>query len=209
VKKLFSLSEMSPNIHVAIGSKNQAKCDAVKMAFGEMFESAMIDFYPVSVESGVDSQPFGIENIVLGAKNRAYRAFIQKFSMDISNNRQNDIFLGVGIEAGLVEVIGSETGYLDFQFTAIYNKDGNYTIGCGPAFEYPSIITTQVLNGEAKEIGDVIERLSGVENIKEKQGAIGFLTHDKYKRADILKYSVISALIPYMNEKLYKVKELK
>jgi inosine/xanthosine triphosphatase len=207
MKKLFSLSYMNPIIHVVIGSENPAKCDAVKMAFSEIFENTKIDYYPISVDSGVGSQPIGIANIVMGAKNRAFKAFTEKFSPKKSSIiNQKDLYFGVGIEAGLVEVIGSETGYLDFQFTAIYNQNGNYTIGCGPAFEYPNVVTNQILNGSAKEIGDVIEKLSGVENIKEKQGAIGFLTNNRYKRADILKYSVISALIPYMNEKLYKMK---
>ena len=54
-----------------------------------------------------------------------------------------------------------------------------------------------------EEIGTIIESVSGIKNIKEKEGAIGLFTKNVFRRADILQYSVVSALLPLKNPEIY------
>ncbi len=178
---------------IAIGSQNKAKIHAVELAFSTLFPDSEYSLFPVQVESGVGVQPYGFEATIRGAKSRANAAFSEVFG--IKPNQEKSI--GVGIEAGMVPVPLSNTGYMDFQFCAIYNNNNDFSIGCGPAFEYPQSIVHELLKDTTyHEIGTIIADLSGIPNTKEHEGAIGFLSKNTLYRAEILKYSVIMALLP-------------
>jgi inosine/xanthosine triphosphatase len=170
-------------VKVAVGSANPVKVKAVENVFTRVYGKSEVN--GVRVSSGVPAQPFG-EETVTGAINRAKSAFAPgKFDM------------GVGIEAGLFKV-GDLT--IDVQYCAIY--DGSWlTLGCGSGFEYPSIVLGEVLAG--KEVGEIMSRVAGVENLGEKQGAIGVLSKGMLTRTQLTEQSVFMALIPRMNPALY------
>jgi inosine/xanthosine triphosphatase len=168
---------------VAVGSNNPVKVNAVKNVFGRIYENVSVE--PRKVGSGVPAQPFGSET-VQGAMNRAKNAY-----------KSGDFDYGVGIEAGLSDVEGY---ILDVQFCAIYDSHST-TLGCGSGFEYPSVVLGEVLSG--KEVGDVMSRVAGIENLGEKQGAIGVLSKGMLTRTQLTEQSVFMALIPRLNPSLY------
>ncbi len=173
-------------MRVAVGSTNPVKINAVRNAFSEFFGDVKV--VPKKVDSGVSEQPRNYE-VLSGAINRARKAY------------SPDMDFSVGIEAGLFEFPHTLTGYLDFQFCVIY--DGrNLSVGAGPGFEYPPRVIREVEMG--KEVGAVMERVTGVDDIGEKQGSIGFLTGNRLKREDITEIAVMMALIPLINEELYR-----
>ena len=120
--------------------------------------------------------------------NRAKNAYSEEFDFS------------VGVEAGLFEFPHTLTGYIDFQVACIYDGE-HYTIGFGPGFEYPPEVVRQVLEG--KEVGKVMERLTGIESLGRKHGAIGFLTGNRVIRRDLTEIAVTMALIPWINRRLY------
>lgn len=168
---------------IAVGSRNPVKVKAVENIFSRLYGIVEVD--GVAAASGVPAQPFG-EDTITGAVNRAKNAFApEKFD------------LSVGIEAGLFNVNGFT---IDLQYCAIY--DGSWvTLGCGSGFEYPSIVLNEVLSG--KEVGDVMSAVAGVENLGEKEGAIGFLSRGMLTRTRLTEQSVFMALIPRLNPHLY------
>jgi len=169
---------------IAVGSVNPVKVKAVENVFRRVYGEA--DVEGVKVASGVPPQPFG-EETVTGAINRAKEAYApEKYDM------------GVGIEAGLFEV---GEFMLDVQYCAVYDGDW-LTIGCGSGFEYPSVVLHEVLGG--KEVGEVMSRVAGVENLGEKQGAIGVLSKGMLTRTHLTEQSVFMALIPRLNPELYR-----
>ncbi len=172
-------------MNVAVGSTNPVKVKAVENVFRRVYGEVSVE--AVAAASGIPAQPFG-EETVIGAINRAKSAYApEKFD------------LGVGIEAGLFKVSGMEVT-IDIQYCAIY--DGSWlTLGCGSGFEYPSVVLGEVLAG--KEVGDVMSRVAGVEDLGEKQGAIGFLSQGMLTRTQLTEQSVFMALIPRMNPGLY------
>ena len=99
---------------VAIGSQNKAKIHAVRLAFSTLFPNSEYEVVPEQVDSGVGVQPYGFEATIQGAKNRAKQAFSKAFGTKSDIPSKTNI--GVGIEAGMVPVPLSNTGYLDFQF---------------------------------------------------------------------------------------------
>jgi len=171
---------------VAVGSRNPVKIKAVENVFRRVYGEVSVE--AVKAHPGVPSQPFGAETIT-GAINRAKSAFArEKFD------------LGVGIEAGLFKISGEAELTVDVQYCAIY--DGSWlTLGCGSGFEYPPAVLDEVLAG--KEVGDVMSRVAGIEDLGEKQGAIGFLSRGMLTRTQLTEQGVLMALIPRMNPHLY------
>ena len=146
-----------------------------------------------------------MDKTISGAINRANRA-IAELDTDNTFERSDFAVFGVGIEAGLIPIKHASSGYLDMQFTAIVH-DERISLGTSSGFEYPQFVIDQILSGKVDEIGDVMEKLSGIENCKEKNGAIGYLTANQIKRSDILRNGVIMALLPFLNHALYNRKD--
>jgi inosine/xanthosine triphosphatase len=169
-------------MRIAVGSTNPVKVKAAGNVFKRVFGDTIAE--GIEVGSGVPSQPFGMET-VRGAINRAKAAYSKVYDY------------GVGIEAGLFEVEGF---MLDLQYCAIY--DGQWlTLGCGSGFEYPPTVLSEVLTG--KEVGEVMSRVAGVDDLGKKSGAIGFLSNGMLDRTALTEQSVFMALIPRINKKLY------
>jgi len=185
------------NIKICVGSLNPTKISAVKVGFGKYFKK--IEVFKIKADSKVSNQPIGMEKIINGAINRAKTAL--DYLMNEINEKK-DTF-GVGIEAGLVPVPHSSTGYMDFQFCAIIDEKRKISLGSGIAFEYPQFVINRILEKNDLEIGHIIGKLAGNLNLKNELGAISFLSKNRIKRSEILTQAVICALLPWINKKLY------
>jgi inosine/xanthosine triphosphatase len=170
---------------VAVGTNNPVKLAAAKNVFTRIYGNVTVEARKVS--SGVPPQPFGSDT-VKGAMNRAKNEY-----------KSGEYDYGVGIEAGLSDVEGF---ILDVQFCAIYDAVDGITLGCGSGFVYPPIVISEVLGG--REVGDVMSELSGIPDLGKKLGAIGYLSHGMLDRTQLTEQSVLMALIPRINPKLYK-----
>ncbi|MHA1238046.1 MAG: inosine/xanthosine triphosphatase [Candidatus Odinarchaeia archaeon] len=175
---------------IFVGSLNPIKVKAVEKGFKKFYEQVTVK--GVSVNSGVSTQPIGLKETVEGAVNRARQAL--KAGGD----------LGVGLEAGLIQVPKSLSGYLDFQFCAILDKRGVVTLGASPGFEYPPYVISKVLDKRV-EIGEIMEEISGIENIGKNIGAIGYLTRNVITREKLAEQAVLMALVPRIRRELYSL----
>jgi len=180
----------------AVGSKNPVKLDGVRDALARFFT----DFKVVSVdpETSVPPQPLSLRETVLGAVERAAYA--------VNNVSEADI--GIGVEAGFVEMAVAATGYVDIQVCAIADREKRVSIGLSPGFEFPPVVLEKILSGEAVESEEVMERLTGVKRIGEKMGAIGALTRGHVTRRQLVEQAVIMALVPRLNPGLYPAERL-
>jgi len=169
---------------VPVGTKNPVKMHAVKNIFTRVYD--VVEVSMVDVKSGVPAQPFG-HDVIIGAKHRAERAFMLLKDAD----------LGVGIESGLFDFFGV---LLDVQICSIF--DGCvHTIGASPGFSYPEVVLEGIEKG--KEVGSIMEELSGIERIGRKMGAIGYLSKSLIDRTHFTELCVMMALIPRINSELY------
>ena len=109
----------------------------------------------------------------------------------------------IGIEAGLVPIPMTISGYLDYQFCAILDKDHKLSIGSGGGWEYPSEVIQQILSYPTLEIGAIMARISGDSEIKYKHGAIGFYSKNFLTRPIITEQCIEMALIPFLNPEIY------
>ncbi len=171
-------------MRVGIGSENPSKIKAVQMVFSRIFKFE-IEYIPVAVDSGVPPQPFGDET-VQGAINRAKKI--------------NGMDYAVGIEAGLFyeKLIDN---YLDRAYCAIIDKYGRMTLGHSGGFTYPPEIMDMVREG--MEVGEAMEKVSGIKEIKKKMGAIGFLSKGLINRDEFNAQAVLMAMLPRISSELY------
>ena len=182
-------------MRVAVGSTNPAKVEGVRRAFIVVFGS--VDVVGVSVSTSVGSQPIGLRSVVIGAVERAVNAL---------RLVQGDF--GVGIEAGLVEIPGTITGYIDFQACAIVDAQGFVSLGFGPGFEFPPQAVDEVVKGPARELEEPMVRLTGVERIGERGGAIKWLSRGAVDREALTEMATVMALVPRLNSGLYPLKRV-
>lgn len=171
---------------VAAGTVNPVKIQAIKNVFSKIFRD--VEVIPVPVDSKVGSEPFNSE-VIKGAVERAKQAY------------ESGVDLAVGIEAGLFKNPYAISGYLDVQYCAIYDGE-RITIGCGAGFEYPKKVVERVLR-EKKEIGTVMEELTGIKDIGETIGSIGYLSKGILNRIALTEQAILMALIPRLNYKIY------
>lgn len=169
---------------VHVGSTNPAKVQAVENVFSTRGD--LDEVVPRDVDSGVPDQPAGDE-IWAGARNRAEHALA------------GDADLGVGIEAGLV--CPPEGPRLDVQVCAIHDRSGSTTLGHGPGFTYPRQVLDAVDAGET--VGDVMSRISGIDDVGARTGAIGVLTEGAIDRTELTEWAVWMALVPRIRGDLY------
>ncbi len=176
---------------VAVGSRNPSKIRGVKKAFEKTYKT-YVKILNYAVKTSLPPQPIGLSLTIRGAVERAL-AIKSKVSADFY----------VGLEAGLVPIPATITGYMDFQIAAIMDNENKVTLGFGPGFEFPSNAIEYVLRG-GREIEEAMVKISEIENIGDKMGAIGFLTNNVITRENLSELAVIMALVPRIKRNLYR-----
>jgi inosine/xanthosine triphosphatase len=108
--------------------------------------------------------------------------------------------LGVGIEAGLFETPAAG-GLMDVQACVVADGAGRLTYGHGPGFTYPAEVVRKLREGAS--VGDVMKALTGVTDIGQKEGAVGFLSRGHVTRAQLTEPAVLMAFLPRMRPEFY------
>jgi len=164
-------------MHVAIGSKNPVKLEATARVVPDAETTA------VAVDSGVPEQPWGREETVEGARNRAEAALAS-----------TDADYGIGIEGGVAER-DSPGGVWLVMWAAV--TDGTTThFGAGPSIRLPESVAQQLREGE--ELGPLLDDELGREDIATQEGAIGVYTDGRVGRTDALEDAVAGAFGPFL-----------
>ncbi|MEM0301918.1 MAG: inosine/xanthosine triphosphatase [Archaeoglobaceae archaeon] len=169
---------------VVVGSRNPTKIEGTRLAFRQFFNEVEVVSVKVSTPF---RQPFN-EQTIAGAIERALKSYSPEFDFS------------VGIEAGLMAIKHTITGYMDFQVAAVYNGE-RFTLGFGPGFEYPKEVVEKALNGV--EVGETMEKISGIKNLGKKFGAVYYLSRGAVSRTELSRLAVTMALIPWLNSGLY------
>jgi inosine/xanthosine triphosphatase len=180
-----SRGRMKRPLIVRVGSKNRNKVAAVRKVFSEFFKELKV--HTMKVETSVPEQPFD-NDTVKGARERAAKAI----------EKGGDF--GVGIEAGLYWNPVAKK-YFDVQYCAIFDKMGNVTVGHGSGFCYPDEVVAEIERGAT--VSEAMEIATGIKDIGEKMGAIGFLTKGKLNRDELSEQAVLMALVPRIRKDLY------
>jgi inosine/xanthosine triphosphatase len=174
---------------VLVGSENPVKIEAAKEVFSKHF--GQISVTGVKVSSEVSTQPVD-EEIFEGAKNRA----LELKKLKEEQNLQVDFF--VGIEGGVKKLYSK---WFALGVGCVIDNQKRIGYGVSPCFELPGGIVSKLLSGS--ELGEVMEDISGKDNIRQREGAIGFLSKGMMDRKALYVDSLIAALVPFLNKELY------
>jgi inosine/xanthosine triphosphatase len=177
-------------IEVLVISMNPVKIQATQEAFSSFYDNPVIsnvditDIDPKGVH--LKAQPIGEEQTYEASRWRVKKA----------RNHQSSYDFYVGIEGGVVLTSHNKPRII------VYSSVGNGSFietvrGC--EIPLPQQFYEQLLNSHHTELGDLMTNISGISNIKQKEGAVGFLTRNIVTRFDILKQSIMMALIPFLN----------
>ncbi|EHK9077576.1 inosine/xanthosine triphosphatase [Vibrio parahaemolyticus] len=164
---------------VVIASLNPAKINAVKSAFQSAFPQQAFEFVGISVPSKVADQPMTNEETHRGAVNRVKNAKVEMPTADFY----------VGLEAGI-------EGNVTFAWMVI-ESDTHRGESRSASLMLPPEVLAQL--ADANELGDVMDKVFGTENIKQKGGAISLLTQNQLTRSSVYHQALILALIPFTN----------
>lgn len=174
-------------LKIGVGSRNPAKVNAVKEAFESMgFE---IEVEGVDVESQVSEQPFSDDETIQGAINRANNVLMKV---------DKAFDYGVGLEGGVVE---TDYGTFLCNWGAVVDKEGNKGVGGGVRIQLPNYFIEKLHMGH--ELGDIIDQVTGLEDVKKKEGTIGILTNQHITRSQMFRDVVISAYARFLHRDLY------
>ena len=174
---------------ILVGSQNPVKIEATKEAFLKYFKE--VEVVGVEVDSKVSNQPIGEETFE-GAKNRALE--LGKINKIKNLNAE----FCVGIEGGIIKLYSK---WFCFGGMCIINNREKVGFGTSSCFELPKKVVQEISNGV--ELGEVMDKIMGDHNTKQKGGAIGFFTKGIMGRKDFYIPGLVVALIPFMNEELY------
>lgn len=94
-----------------------------------------------------------------------------------------------------------QTGYMNTSVCAIYNGK-EYSIGLGPSYEAPEVVTKRALDGE--EHGHMYDIFG--DNAKGRDGMIYRLSKERLHRNDLEEKAVTMALLRFLNTELYRNK---
>ena len=168
---------------VLVGSKNPVKIEAVREAFSKFFDDVSVKSR--SVKSGVSDQPFG-DDTFRGARNRAVAL------------RDEEADFYVGLEGGVMDVLDKTVTFGAF---CIIDRDGKESFGSSPLLPLPPVVLKGLAEG--KELGDVMDKLTGGHNTKQKEGAVGFFTKGVVTRKDFYVRGLCVAMAPFLHGELY------
>jgi inosine/xanthosine triphosphatase len=167
---------------VAVGSQNPVKKAATERAFDGL---RTVTVETVAVDSGVSEQPWGRDETITGAENRARRA------LDAT-----DASLGIGIEGGVTE-LDARPGLFLIMWAAVTDGE-RVTRGGGPAMRLPEHIAGRLEDGA--ELGPVLDDLLHTSGVAKDRGAAGVLTGGSIDREAALAHAVAGALGPFVTD---------
>lgn len=172
---------------LVIASQNPVKMDAVQDGVEELWPNIDPHLIGIKVPSGVSSQPMSEAETLLGAKNRVNEAMK---SLPVAD-------YWVGIEGGVDEIDGKMAA---FAWVVVANKE-KVGEARSATFFLPDSVAQLVRQGF--ELGEADDKVFGATNSKQKNGAIGLLTHNTITRKTLYIPPVIMAFIPFIRPEFY------
>ena len=145
------------------------------------------------VESGVLPQPLTAADTLSGATNRSLAA--QSAYRQLHSALPD---FALGMEGG-IEQVGST--HLEGGYIVCRHSSGRVGVGRSASFEVSGVMMARLAGG--KEMGDVIDELSGETDVRQREGMMGVITNSVLPRAECYAHGLIFALAPFVSPSVY------
>ena len=185
---------------IALGSDRAAKIMAVRASVARLAtidpDWANANVVARRVETNVPAMPLTDWQLMQGARERALGA------RDALRSRRLEADIYVGLEGGF-HSISIEGEWHTFLRGWAYATDGDRSaFGAAPSISVPPHIVKRVVEGR-RELGAVMDEVTGARDIRSKQGAWGVLSRDLVTRSMSFELALIAAFAPFYNPKFY------
>ncbi len=185
---------------IALGSDRAAKIMAVRASVARIaaIDSAWAEANVVArtVTTNIPAMPLNDWQLMQGARERALAV------RDSLRSRRIEADIYVGLEGGF-HSISIEGEWHTFLRGWAYATDGEKgSFGAAPSISVPPAIVKSVIEGR-RELGLVIDEVSGGRDVRSRQGAWGVLSRDLVTRSLSFELALIAAFAPFYNAALY------
>lgn len=185
---------------IALGSDRAAKIMALRASIARVAEidPAWRDASVVarSVETDAPAMPLTDWELMSGARQRALA--VRKILVE----QKLDADLYVGLEGGFHSISDEGEWHTFLRGWAFVTDGERSSFGMSPSIEVPDQIVKNVIEGR-RELGLVIDEVSGVRDARSRQGAWGLLSRDLLTRSMSFEAALIAAFAPFYNSALY------
>lgn len=169
---------------VLIGTNNSVKVEACQNAFNKYFSD--VEVITVNVSSEVSEMPLNDE-ITMGVRNRIknLREYAKK------NNIKVDYYAAV--ESGINNFFNE---WMITAVAGIEDDSGLKSYSTSPSYPIPGNMVDEIIHDG---LGPVMDRIFSDDDSGHHKGGIGFLTHGKIRRYNLIEESFMMALIRIIN----------
>ncbi len=185
---------------IALGSSRAAKIVAVRAAcarFGTIDPAwSKAEVVARAVESSVPLMPLTDMQLMRGAKTRAEAA------REVLRTEGVSADFCVGLEGGFHSTVFDGVRQTFLRGWAFASDGERGYFGAAPSITVPPEIVRRV-EGQNRELGDVVDEVVGATDVRSRQGAWGILSRDLLTRAQSFESALIAAFAPFYNARLY------
>jgi len=186
---------------IALGSDRAAKIMAVRASVARIAtidpDWANANVVARRVETNIPAMPLTDWQLMQGARERALAA------RDVLRSRRLEADIYVGLEGGF-HSISIEGEWHTFLRGWAFATDGDQgAFGAAPSISVPAQLVKKVVEGR-RELGTVIDEVTGGHDIRSKQGAWGVLSRDLVTRSMSFELALIAAFAPFYHPRLYR-----
>ena len=191
----------SPIKTIALGSDRAAKILAVRACVARVAEIdsswAETNVVARAVSTNAPAMPLTDWELMQGARERALAV------RDLLRGQRLEAEIYVGLEGGFhsISIEGEWHTFLRGWAYATDGKDGAF--GASPSITVPAALAKKVIEGR-RELGLVIDEVSGKRDTRSREGAWGVLSRDLVTRSLSFELALIGAFAPFYNRELYQ-----
>ncbi|MBA2524634.1 MAG: DUF84 family protein [Pyrinomonadaceae bacterium] len=150
-----------------------------------------------AVSTNAPAMPLTDWELMQGARERALAV------RDLLRGQRLEAEIYVGLEGGF-HSISIEGEWHTFLRGWAYASDGkNGAFGASPSITVPNALAKKVIEGR-RELGLVIDEVSGKRDTRSREGAWGVLSRDLLTRSLSFELALIAAFAPFYNPELYQ-----
>ena len=170
---------------VLIATENNTKVEACQNAFSTYFENVEVE--AVFVPSEVSEMPLNDE-IGNGTKNRIKN--LKQYALE----HHLDVDYYAAVESGIHNYFQH---WMITSVAGIEDKEGNTSYSTSACYPVPRECVDEIIRDG---LGVVMNRIFADDDSGHHKGGIGFLTHGKLTRKDLIQESFMTALIHFIND---------
>ena len=150
-----------------------------------------------AVTTNAPAMPLTDWELMQGARERALAV------RDLLRGQRLEAEIYVGLEGGFhsISIEGEWHTFLRGWAYATDGKDGAF--GASPSITVPAALAKKVIEGR-RELGLVIDEVSGKRDTRSREGAWGVLSRDLVTRSLSFELALIAAFAPFYNRELYQ-----